>query len=73
LEREEGVSQKSITATLRGLERDGLVRRSFTVPVPIRVDYEATEFEHELIVKFQRFFELVDGKGRGVHTCTTEL
>jgi DNA-binding HxlR family transcriptional regulator len=27
LERVEGVSQKSLIATLRGLERDGLVRR----------------------------------------------
>jgi hypothetical protein len=42
LERVEGVSQKSLTAILRGRERDGLVRRTVKVQVPIRVDYEAT-------------------------------
>jgi DNA-binding HxlR family transcriptional regulator len=73
LERVEGVSQKSMIATLRGLERYGLVRRSITVQVPIRLDYEATVFQHELIVRFQRFLELVYGKGRGVQSCTTEL
>jgi DNA-binding HxlR family transcriptional regulator len=73
LERVEGVSQKSMIATLRGLERYGLVRRSITVQIPIRLDYEATVFQHELIVRFQRFLELVYGKGRGVQSCTTEL
>ena len=56
LERVDGVSQKSLTATLRGLERDGLIRRTVTVQVPIRVDYEATPLGHKLIVKFQPFW-----------------
>ena len=38
-ERLQGVSQKSLTATLRALERDGLVTRTVVVQVPIRVDY----------------------------------
>jgi DNA-binding HxlR family transcriptional regulator len=42
MDRVEGVSQKSLTATLRHLERDGLVKRTVTVQVPIRVDYDAT-------------------------------
>src|SRR5277367_1514933 len=42
MDRVEGVSKKSLTATLRHLERDGLVKRTVTVQVPIRVDYEAT-------------------------------
>jgi DNA-binding HxlR family transcriptional regulator len=73
LERVEGVSQKSLTATLSGLERDGFVRRSITAQVPIRVDYEATALGHELIVKFQRFFWSWSGKGRGVHSRMIEL
>jgi DNA-binding HxlR family transcriptional regulator len=52
----EGVSQESLTATPRRLERDGLVRRSITVQVSVRVDYEATALGHELIVKFQPFW-----------------
>jgi DNA-binding HxlR family transcriptional regulator len=62
LERVEGVSQKSLTATLRGFERDGLVRRSITVQVPIRADYEATALGPELIVKFQPFWSWSMGK-----------
>jgi hypothetical protein len=45
-------AQKSLTSTLRRLERDGLVR-SIPAQVPIRVDYEAPALGHELIVKFQ--------------------
>jgi DNA-binding HxlR family transcriptional regulator len=48
----EGVSQKSLTATLRHLERDGLVKRTVVVQVPIRVDYEATAMGHDFMHKF---------------------
>lgn len=49
LERVTGISQKSLTVTLRQLERDGLVTRTVTVRSPIRVDYEATALGIELI------------------------
>lgn len=62
LERVEGVSQKSLTATLRGLERDGLIRRTVTVQVPIRVDYEATRLGHKLIANFQPFWSWAVGR-----------
>lgn len=49
LERVTGISQKSLTVTLRQLERDGLVTRTVTVRSPIRVDYEATALGIDLI------------------------
>lgn len=49
LERVTGISQKSLTATLRRLERDGLVTRTVTVRSPVRVDYEATALGVDLI------------------------
>lgn len=37
------VSQRMLTLTLRGLERDGLVTRTVFSTIPPRVDYELTE------------------------------
>jgi DNA-binding HxlR family transcriptional regulator len=37
-----GVSPKMLTQTLRSLERDGILGRTVTPSVPVRVDYELT-------------------------------
>ena len=40
--RVDGVSQRMLTVTLRTLERDGILTRTITPSVPVRVDYELT-------------------------------
>lgn len=42
------ISQRMLTLTLRGLERDGLVTRTVTPTIPPRVDYALTELGHSL-------------------------
>ncbi len=44
-----GISQRMLTLTLRGLERDGFATRTVFPTVPPRVDYALTELGKTLI------------------------
>jgi len=44
-----GISQRMLTLTLRGLERDGLITRTVFPTIPPRVDYALTSLGRDLL------------------------
>ena len=44
------ISQKVLTTTLRGLERDGYITRRVTPSIPPRVDYQLTDLGRDVLV-----------------------
>ena len=44
-----GISQRMLTLTLRGLERDGLITRTVFPTIPPRVDYDLTDLGRGLL------------------------
>jgi DNA-binding HxlR family transcriptional regulator len=44
-----GISQRMLTLTLRGLERDGLITRTVFPTIPPRVDYALTPLGSDLL------------------------
>jgi len=56
-----GVSQKMLTRTLRNLERDGMVTRTVTPSVPVRVDYELTDLGRSLMGVMSHLKEWAEG------------
>lgn len=61
-----GISQRMLTLTLRGLERDGLVTRTVFPTIPPRVDYELTPLGHSL-------WEPVKALGAWAHANRPEI
>jgi DNA-binding HxlR family transcriptional regulator len=48
-----GISQKTLTVTLRTLERDGFVSRTSFATIPPRVDYALTQLGNEVLRVFE--------------------
>ena len=55
-----GISQRMLTLTLRGLERDGLVTRTMFPTIPPRVDYQLTELGRGLIETMRTLAQWAD-------------
>jgi DNA-binding HxlR family transcriptional regulator len=56
----DGISQRMLTVTVRGLERDGLVSRVVHPVVPPRVDYALTPMGRTLLSTVQELVEWAD-------------
>ena len=60
LKRQTGIPQKTLTSTLRELERNGFVVRTLFATIPPRVEYELTSLGRELLELsdgFREFFQ----------------
>ena len=45
-----GISQKMLTTSLRGLERDGFITRTIYPTIPPKVEYELTDLGRDLAI-----------------------
>jgi DNA-binding HxlR family transcriptional regulator len=63
----EGISQRMLALTLKGLERDGLITRTVYPIIPPRVEYELTKLGHSLLNPIK---ELGDWAG---HLCVSGI
>jgi DNA-binding HxlR family transcriptional regulator len=67
-----GARQKVLTQTLRGLERDGLVTRSVTAGVPVRVDYALTPLGRSLLDVVDVVSQWADEHVPALHAARSE-
>ena len=69
----DGISQRMLTLTLRGLERDGLVTRTVFPTIPPRVDYELTSLGRTLLVPIQALAGWADRNRQKIQDARTRF
>jgi DNA-binding HxlR family transcriptional regulator len=68
-----GISQRMLTLTLRGLERDGLVTRTVFPTIPPRVDYELTDLGRSLWAAVEPLGLWARGHVGDIHAARTKF
>jgi DNA-binding HxlR family transcriptional regulator len=56
-----GISQRMLTATVRNLERDGILKREMFAEVPPRVEYELTELGTSILNPMKEIVVWIEG------------
>lgn len=69
----EGISQRMLTLTLRGLERDGLVTRTVYPEIPPRVDYELTPLGDTLLDPLSTLADWADEHRTSIQEARTRF
>jgi DNA-binding HxlR family transcriptional regulator len=68
----DGISQRMLTVTLRGLERDGLISRTVYPVVPPRVDYALTPLGETLLDAVCALFNWSEQHRHDIDTARAE-
>ena len=71
--RVDGISQRMLTRTLRGLERDGFVLRTVYPTVPPSVEYALTELGHSLRCPLDELAAWAREHQRQINAARTEF
>jgi DNA-binding HxlR family transcriptional regulator len=69
----EGLSQRMLTRTLRGLERDGLVSRTVHPTVPPTVEYALTTVGHEFYAHLETLGLWVYSRAEEIDAARTQF
>lgn len=69
----EGISQRMLTLTLRGLERDGLITRTIYPTIPPRVDYELTALGMTLLEPVMSLVRWADANKLAISEARTHF
>src|SRR6186713_2706208 len=67
------ISQRMLTLTLRGLERDGLVTRTVFPTIPPRVDYELTDVGKTLIEPLKAMHAWAEINQASIHRAQSKF
>jgi DNA-binding HxlR family transcriptional regulator len=68
----DGISQRMLTVTLRGLERDGIVTRTMYPVMPPRVEYALTDLGRELLAAVSPFIAWLNAHAPEIEAARKE-
>ncbi len=67
------ISQRMLTATLRILERDGLLLRTVYPEVPPRVEYQLTSLGSSILKPMEAFVEWIEGNWSEIRSARLQF